>query len=159
MAKVPAGTTDEARIHVDAAPDLVYALVSDVTRMSQWSPETRNCEWVDGATGPAVGAAFRASNRASRGPAWSNKPVVIAAEPGRHFAFLRGGHGATSWHYRLTPAGTGTELTESYLVEQPVSAAMTWLTLWMRGAKDFRADMRANLETTLARIKAAAERG
>ena len=45
------GTTGSASIHVSAQPDAVYALISDVTRMGEWSPETRSCEWLDGASG------------------------------------------------------------------------------------------------------------
>ncbi|MDX6233621.1 MAG: hypothetical protein QOH68_2658, partial [Nocardioidaceae bacterium] len=42
------GTTGEARVQVDAAPEVLYDLVSDVTRMGEWSPETVHCEWLDG---------------------------------------------------------------------------------------------------------------
>src|SRR2546421_7599308 len=48
-------TRHEVRVHVDAPPSIVYSLVSDVTRMGDWSPETYACEWVDGGTGPVVG--------------------------------------------------------------------------------------------------------
>src|SRR5438093_7390554 len=83
-------TRHEIRVHVDAPPSIVYSLVCDVTRMGDWSPETYACEWVDGGTGPAVGARFKARNR--RGMLrWRNRPVVIAAEPGKEFAFLRSG--------------------------------------------------------------------
>ncbi len=58
-----------------AAPaDHVYALISDITRMSEWSPECIHCEWTDEATGPAVGARFKARNKGGRGPAWFDKP-------------------------------------------------------------------------------------
>src|SRR3954467_15899573 len=62
------GTRGEAAVHVDAPPETVYAVVSDVTRMGEWSPETVRCEWLGGATGPAVGANSRGRTRgASRG--------------------------------------------------------------------------------------------
>src|SRR5438105_4378529 len=84
---------DSASCEIAADPDVVWALVADVTRMGEWSPECRHCEWIAGATGPAVGARFKARNKAARGPSWTNKPVVIAAEPGREFAFTRTGAG------------------------------------------------------------------
>jgi hypothetical protein len=34
-------------------------LVSDVTKMGEYSPEVIEAEWIDGATGPVVGARYR----------------------------------------------------------------------------------------------------
>lgn len=48
---------------VEAPPETVWALVADVTRMGEWSPETVRCTWVDGATGPELGAAFKGDNK------------------------------------------------------------------------------------------------
>ena len=45
-------TNDEVTIDVSAPPERVYGLISDITRMGEWSPECRRCEWIDGATGP-----------------------------------------------------------------------------------------------------------
>src|SRR5262245_6368123 len=105
------GTTAEAEVHIEASPEAVYAVVTDVTRMGEWSPETTKCEWLDGATGPAVGARFKGTNK--RGfVTWSTKPTVVAAEAGREFAFDVGGD--TKWTYRFEPDGTGTKLTESF---------------------------------------------
>ena len=35
------------RIVVPAAPKVVYDLLSDITRMGEWSPETFHCEWTE----------------------------------------------------------------------------------------------------------------
>ena len=51
---------DEVRLVMAAPPDAVYAVVADVTRMPELSPEVTECRWLDGATGPAVGARFAA---------------------------------------------------------------------------------------------------
>src|SRR4051812_29945801 len=61
---------DEVSIEIEATPEDVYALVSDITRMGEWSPECRRCTWTKGASGPAVGARFRARNKGGRGPSW-----------------------------------------------------------------------------------------
>jgi uncharacterized protein YndB with AHSA1/START domain len=150
---------DDVSIDIEAPPDRVYALVSDITRMGEWSPECRKCSWKGGATGPAVGARFRARNKAGRGPAWFNSPKVTAADPGRAFAFNRSGPGIGSytWRYTLEPTGTGTRLTESYDVERPLAAPMDWLTRKWTGSEDRDADLRAGMQTTISRIKAAAE--
>ena len=78
MTLVQKGTTGEASVVIAASPDVVYGVVSDVTRMGEWSPETVACEWIEGATGPSVGARFKGTNK--RGIArWSTKPKVVAA--------------------------------------------------------------------------------
>ena len=88
---------DSVAIDIAAPPEQVYRLVSDITLMGQWSPECIRCAWTPGATGPAVGARFKARNKGRRGPAWFNTPVVTAAEPGREFAFNRNGPGIGSY--------------------------------------------------------------
>ena len=49
---------DSVTIPMDASPEEVWSLVSDVTRIGSYSPETFEAKWVEGATGPAV-ARFR----------------------------------------------------------------------------------------------------
>ena len=71
-----------------ATPDEVWALVSDVTRIGTFSPETFEAEWLDGATGPAVGARFRGHvKRNGRGPVYWTTCEVTASEAGRSFGF------------------------------------------------------------------------
>jgi len=48
---------------VRASAEMVYDRISDVTRMGEWSPENQGGEWLDGATGAAVGARFRSRNK------------------------------------------------------------------------------------------------
>jgi len=112
-----------------------------------------------GATGPAVGARFKARNKGGRGPAWFNTPVVTVAETDREFAFNRSGPGIGSytWRYRLEPTSDGTRLTESYDVERPLPKAMGWLTEKWVGSSDRDADLHEGMQVTLSRIKAAAE--
>ena len=71
----------EARLHIELPPEQVYALVADVARMGEWSPETIRAEWVGGATGPVVGARFRGHNKRKAG--WKTTCTITAAEPGR----------------------------------------------------------------------------
>ncbi len=57
---------DSVSIDIAAPPEKVYALVSDITRMGEWSPECRSCRWADEATGPTVGARFKARPGSTR---------------------------------------------------------------------------------------------
>ena len=60
---------DSVTVHMNAPPEQVWDLVSDVTRIGSYSPETFEAEWLDGATGPAVGARFRGHvKRNGKGP-------------------------------------------------------------------------------------------
>ena len=74
--------TNEAKIHIEASPDSVYAMVADITRMGEWSPENTGGKWLGGASGAAVGARFRGTNRAGIA-VWATNVTVTAAEPGR----------------------------------------------------------------------------
>jgi uncharacterized protein YndB with AHSA1/START domain len=136
-------------IEIAAPPQRVYAAISDLRRMGEFSPECRTVEWLDGATGPAPGARFVGHNRG--GPVtWSRGGRIVCAEPGREFSFIteEGGRDSTLWTYRLRPAGSGTSVTESYEVR--------WIPWWMHvvDAVTFRRQQLArNMGKTLARLK------
>lgn len=98
-------------ITVRASPETVYDLVSDVTRTGEWSPVCTSCWWTDGEPG-AVGAQFTGRNE-SGGRTWETLSHVVAAEPGREFAWVVG-EGYVRWGYTLKPVHEGTELTESW---------------------------------------------
>lgn len=152
-------THDEVVIEIDAPPERVYDPVADITRVGEWSPECRRCRWTGGATGPAVGARFKARNKGRRGPAWFNTPTVTVADPGHEFAFNRHGPGMGSytWRYVFEHTATGTRVSESYDVERPLPSAMSWLTKKWVGTADRDDDLHQGMVATVARIKAAAE--
>jgi hypothetical protein len=149
---------DESSIHVAAPPEAVYSVVSDVTRTPELSPEILRCAWLDGATGPAVGARFVATNKAGRFQ-WRNRPVVLAADPGREFAFARTEPlaGTVEWRYRFEPEDGGTRVTESYEVTRPITR-LGWFGIGtLAGCKDRRGDLRRGMEQTLQRLKEVVE--
>jgi uncharacterized protein YndB with AHSA1/START domain len=154
------GTRGEASLRIEAPPEKVYEVVSDVTRMGEWSPETTSAEWMDGATGPAVGARFRGRNR-SKLARWSTTPRVTAAEPGREFAFVTTwlGKDNTLWTYRFEPDGGGTRVIESFEMLVDVQWYFRAAERWFMGVKDRKADLEAGMATTLERLKAAVEGG
>lgn len=150
---------DSVSIDIEAPPERIYELVSDVTRMGDWSPECRSCRWAGRASGPEVGARFWARNKGRRGPSWVNLPTVTAADPGHEFAFNRSGPGIGSytWRYVMEPIPRGTRLTESYDAERHLPGWMSWLTQKWTGSDNRDDDLREGMTTTLQRIKAAAE--
>jgi hypothetical protein len=158
----PSQTTSRTPLDVSvsatiAAPaDVVYELISDVTRMPEFSPENIRGEWLGGATGPAVGVRFKGTNKLGS-TTWSTKPTVTAAEPGRVFAFKVPGASGALWTYELTPYGDVTVVTESMVQQKPSSALIRWFQR-RAGVTDRAANLRAAMTTTLERVAAAAER-
>ena len=153
-------TTDCVERYIEASPESLYDVIADVTRTPELSPEIVSAEWIDGAAGPAVGARFRARNKAGRGPAWHNEPVVTAAVRGCVFAFSRTekGAGTILWKYLFTPEGTGTRVTESYEVTSPVKLFGWFVIGVLYGNKDRRSDLRRGMITTLERLAELTER-
>ncbi len=147
---------DSVDLYMDATPDEVWALVSDVTRIGEFSPETFEAEWLDGATGPEVGASFRGHvKRNGRGPTYWTTCKVTEAEPAKvfEFAVINGDKPVNTWRYELKPAGTGTEVTESFRLANTAATRAYWYLLGSRRGKTNREGMR----TTLERIKAQVE--
>jgi uncharacterized protein YndB with AHSA1/START domain len=147
---------DSVTVHMDAPPDRVWDLVSDVTRIGSYSPETFEAEWLDGATGPEVGARFRGHvKRNGKGPVYWTSCTVLASEPGQEFAFGVGARDKplNTWRYRLEPAGDGTDVTESFELADTAALRLYWALLgWARGPTN-----RNGMRTTLERIKAEVE--
>jgi hypothetical protein len=152
-------STDRVSRHIEASAEALYSLVSDVTRTPEYSPEVVKCTWVGGATGPAVGARFKAINHAGRIPDWPNKPVVTVADPDRTFAFERTeiGGGTIEWRYTFEPEGTGTLVTESYTVVKPVNYFGWFIIDTIAGLKDRQGDLRRGMTQSLERIAAIVE--
>lgn len=147
---------DAVTVHMAASPAEIWNLVSDVTRIGRYSPETFEAEWLDGATGPAAGARFRGHvKRNGRGPVYWTTCTVLVSEPGREFAFGVG-NGAkplNTWRYRLEPAGDGTDVTESFQLGDNIGVRLYWALLgWARGKTN-----RNGMRTTLERIKSEVE--
>ena len=143
---------------VAAPPGTVYDLVSDVTRMGEWSPETSSCRWVGDATGPAVGARFVGSNR--RGPLlWSTSCRVTAADRGREFAFTVtfAGLPISDWRYTFTPDGDGCRVVETWHDRR--GAAMRLGSVPVMGIADRAAHNRRGMVATLDALARAAEGG
>ena len=151
---------DGVSLHMHARPEDVYALVADVTRTPEFSPEILECTWLDGATGPAVGARFKARNKVPNRPSWNNKPVVTVVEPGRQFSFARTEPfaGTVEWTYRFEADDDGTLVTESYAVTKKLSP-IGWFVIGVLFArKDRQTDLRAGMEQTLQRLRDTIER-
>jgi Polyketide cyclase / dehydrase and lipid transport len=146
-----------ATVHMAAPADKIWDLVADVRNIGSYSPEVFEAEWLDGATGPAVGARFRGHvKRNEIGPVYWTVCRVTACEPGREFGFavLVGDRAVNNWHYKLAPSGDGTDVTESFrMASSPMTDLYYWLFGgWLRQRRNVR-----DMTKTLHRIKDVAE--
>lgn len=140
-----------------AAPaEHVWALVSDITRMGEWSPENEGGKWLKGATEARPGAKFRGTNRSGK-RTWSTLATVMDAEPGRSFSFrvTASGLKVADWAYAFEPTAMGCRVTESWTDRR--GRLVVAVGKRRTGVDDRAAFNRAGMEQTLERLATAAE--
>ena len=145
-------------LHIDAPPDTVWGLISDITRMGEYSPEVIEAEWIGGATGPAVGARYR--GHVKRNENWPvlywTTCAITECVPGKvfEFAVMMRNRPVNTWRYefRATDEG-GTDVTESFDLGDSIFTRI-WRPLggFLRERRNRRDMLR-----TLERVQAAAE--
>jgi uncharacterized protein YndB with AHSA1/START domain len=141
---------------IAAPPELVYAAISDVTRMGEWSEECHECEWHDGYDGPVVGATFDGHNRHGEHE-WTTQATIIEADPGRAFAFecsMMEFHYST-WGYCIERTASGSRVTEWSEDLRPESAIE--FSRQVSGIDDRLERNRLTMSATLERLAAALE--
>src|SRR5580700_2069302 len=149
--------TVEVTTTIAAPPHAVYALVADLTRMGEWSPETTAVTWLGGADEPRPGARFRGANRNGL-RRWSTICTVVAADPGRELAWESSlfGRPVAQWRYAFEPDGSGgTKVTET--TEDQRGAVFRALGGVASGVSDRKTHNAESMRVTLERLKSAAE--
>ena len=96
---------------VARSAECLYDMVSDVTRIGEWSPVCQACWWDEGSSARAGGWFTGSNTTADR--TWETRSEVVVAERGREFAFIVGGS-YVRWGYTFTIVGEGTRVTESW---------------------------------------------
>jgi uncharacterized protein YndB with AHSA1/START domain len=147
---------DSVTVHIDAPADKVWDLVTDITRIGEFSPETFEAEWIGGATGPAIGARFKGHvKRNGRGPTYWAVCEVTDYQPKTEFGFtvIVGNRRVNNWRYELAQTDSGTDVTESFQLEPTTLNKMYWaLAGRFRGKTNHE-----GMLTTLHRMKALLE--
>ncbi len=141
---------------VAASPEAVFAAISDITRMGEWSPETYKAEWKDGAIEPAVGAVFTGHNRNGE-KEWSIDAEIVELVANERFFFDCSVRGFvfSKWGYSIDPTETGCTLTEySQDLRLPESLERS---AQLSGVSDRASHNKAGMEVTLERIAKAVE--
>lgn len=147
----------EASLVVGAPVDVVWSLVSDVTRTGEWSVECRGAEWLDGASGPVKGARFRGRNRRNA-TRWSRVCEVLEVDAPRRLAWRTlPTHllpDSTRWEFELTPDGAGTKVVERMQVLQIPALYDRLFAAMLPQHRDRTADLAADLGRIKSRLEA-----
>ncbi len=141
---------------IAAPPETVWAMVSDVTRMGEWSPEAESARWLGGATGPTAGARFRGTNRRGK-RTWNTVGTVVDAEPGRVFCFHVTAmcFKVAEWRYTFEPTDSGCRVAETWTDHR--GRIVGTVGGWKTGVDDRPTHNRVGMERTLDRLKSVAE--
>jgi uncharacterized protein YndB with AHSA1/START domain len=104
--------TVAAQAYIDAPPERVWGLVSDIHLMARLSTELQEVAWLDGATGPATGHRFLGRNANQALGRWETVSTIVECDEPHRFAWAVGdpGHPATLWRFSLRRDGAGTVL-------------------------------------------------
>lgn len=109
----------QIQVVVDASPEEVWQVVSDVTRVGEWSHECLSARWLGGADGPRPGVRFVGRNRAGW-VRWSRTSELVTVDPPREISWRTVSTplfpDSTEWRLRLEPSGSGTLIAQSFTV-------------------------------------------
>ncbi|MFC3298499.1 SRPBCC family protein [Arthrobacter agilis] len=156
----------EDSVVIAQSPQVLYGMVSDVTRMGEWSPENRGAVLASPHEGVRVGAVFDGANTRGR-VSWTTRCTVTAADPGREFAFRVHAIGSptrrlpariATWRYTFEEHDGGTLVTEAWTDDRRWhDAAARAFDYLATGGSTIAAFQRGNILRTLRTLKAAAE--
>jgi Polyketide cyclase / dehydrase and lipid transport len=155
--------TAEESVVVAAEPRALWPLVADVQLPSRFSSEFQGAEWLDGATGAALGARFKGQNYHPARGRWESISTICEYEPERQLGWSVGSPElpAARWRFVLEPEADGTRLTQ--WVQLGPGASGISSVIESMPDKESRilhrrlAEHRANMQATIAGIKALAE--
>jgi uncharacterized protein YndB with AHSA1/START domain len=147
-------TIGTATVEINRPPQDVWAAITDITRMGDWSPECIAARWSGGATGPALGAMFEGDNVARIAgrviKSWTTTSTITACTPTTIFKFNVEGY--TTWCYELQAVDGGTRVTETFDYESKGFKGFVYERLLLRPRM-----MTKGMQRTLERVKAALE--
>ena len=114
-----------ASVEVNCEPDAAWALITTVERIGEFSPECVDATWLDGASGPSVGARFEGTNHivtTYEGKdydfTWIRPCTVTVAVPPTRFSYSVGdrydGTPACGWDIEIERTAHGCRITEHF---------------------------------------------
>ncbi|MFL6157671.1 MAG: SRPBCC family protein [Marmoricola sp.] len=138
--------TSSVVVDVPAPPEAVWAVLTDVSRVGEWSHEARTARWTRGDPG-AVGSVFRGRNRS--GPVrWSRPCTVRESVPYSRFVWATDGGpfgDRVVWEFDLAATATGTRITQRYRIEAMPRLLEAAVVRVLPGHRDREAALAADL--------------
>ena len=143
----------QAEVEINAPVGKVWGLISDLSRMPQWSPQCR----VMKSLGPLRPGTRTLNLNRRNNLFWPTTSTITEVIPERKLAF-RVNANNTVWSYELEPTDTGTRVIETRHAENGVKAVSTMtVNAVLGGVPSFEKELVEGMNLSLARIKAAAE--
>ena len=150
----------EVEVIAQAGPAAIWAVLTDVTRVGEWSHECHTAEWLDGATGAAPGVRFRGRNQ-SGWARWARScTITVCYPPGEFVYHTQGGllGDSSEWRFVLEPTpGGGTVIRQSFRILAGQAWADRLIWRLVPAHHDRLAALRGDLER-LATLAAAEEK-
>ena len=150
-----AGRELRAETTIDAPPEAVWAVLGDLRRMPELSPElVRMVPLKPGGLRP--GQWYLGVNR-RKAVLWPTRSVVADVEPGRMVAWDTKSSGAR-WIWELTPEGSGTRVVHRRPVPRRLTGLSCAFARAFLGGVDGHADeLEKGMAVSAARLKRAVE--
>lgn len=146
--------TLEASIDINASPQDVWAIIADLQRMGEWSPQCKKMKVIGGTV--REGAKTLNINRKGL-LVWPTTAKVVRFEPNKSVAF-RIAENRTIWSYNIEATETGTKLTERREAPTGTSQVSQFLVKTVFGGNDsFEVELVKGMNATLERVKKEAE--
>ncbi|WP_439031532.1 SRPBCC family protein [Gordonia terrae] len=144
----------EESIDIDATPEQVWSVISDLKRMGEWSPQCKKMI----VRGGTVELGTKTININRRGPlVWPTTSKVVRFTPNQELGF-RVAENHTIWSYTITPKDAGVTVTERREVNGSTTKVSSVLVDKLFGGADsFDAELKLGMAETLGKIKRAAE--
>ncbi|MFE0751239.1 SRPBCC family protein [Gordonia sp. NPDC058843] len=144
----------EESIDIDATPEQVWSVISDLKRMGEWSPQCKKMI----IRGGTVGLGTKTININRRGPlVWPTTSKVVRYTPHQELGF-RVAENHTIWSYTITPKDAGVTVTERREVNGSTTKVSSVLVdKLFGGAESFEEELKLGMAETLGKIKRAAE--
>lgn len=144
----------EESIDIDATPEQVWSVISDLKRMGEWSPQCKKMI----IRGGTVGLGTKTININRRGPlVWPTTSKVVRYTPNQELGF-RVAENHTIWSYTITPKDAGVTVTERREVNGSTTKVSSVLVdKLFGGAESFEEELKLGMAETLGKIKRAAE--
>jgi hypothetical protein len=141
----------------------VWLLVSDISLPARFSTEFGGAEWLDGATGAALGAQFVGHGHHAAVGEWETTSTIYEYRPLEAFGWAVGDPDDPSarWRFTLAAEGGGTRLTQW----MQMGPARSGINIAIDAMPDKESKIlhrrlgehRANMEATLTGLKEVAE--